>query len=122
MSASYAVAPRSNALEVRYRDALCKARYVLFCRADLLAIHHSFKASDFHSYGARVGTAAMVNTCVTCNEPLLLVIDSDDDDNNVGSEPSRTNGRSVPDSVELTCGCHFHWSVLFAIFFAPSGG
>jgi len=62
----------------------------------------------------------MVDTCVTCTEPLVLDIDSDDDNNDLEPESSSTNARTVPDSVELNCGCHFHWSVLLN-FFAPSG-
>lgn len=53
----------------------------------------------------------MVATCVTCTKPLVLDIDSDSDDN---------NGRTVPDAVELTCGCHFHWSVLISCFLATA--
>lgn len=54
----------------------------------------------------------MVDTCVTCTEPLILDIDSDDDSDDLAPGSSVRYGRTVPDSVELNCGCHFHWSVL----------
>ncbi len=60
----------------------------------------------------------MVDTCVTCTEPLILDIDSDDDDDDLRPGSSDRNGRTVPDSVELKCGCHFHWSVLFSLSFS----
>jgi len=50
---------------------------------------------------------------VTCAEPLLLDIDSDSDDNDLEPGSSSRIERTVPDSVELDCGCHFHWSVIF---------
>lgn len=54
-----------------------------------------------------------MDVCITCRKPLILEIDSEDDDESTHSEDSSRSdaGRTVPDSVELTCGCHFHWSV-----------
>lgn len=48
----------------------------------------------------------MSGSCSACQEPLLVLIDSDSED-----EDSKTAsvGESVPDDVELPCGCHFHW-------------
>lgn len=48
------------------------------------------------------------DTCAGCGDPLFLDIESD-------SEEEGSNGKaqdqheSVPDDVELSCGCHFHW-------------
>ncbi len=60
----------------------------------------------------------MIDTCVTCTEPLILDIDSDDDRDDLRPGFNDRNGRTVPDSVELNCGCHFHWSVLFSLSFS----
>lgn len=57
----------------------------------------------------------MSEVCAACQEPLLVLIESDSEEedpkNNADSE-------SVPDDVELKCGCHFHWFVenTFALF------
>lgn len=44
--------------------------------------------------------------CSTCHEPLLLEVEPDSD-----IEDSKASARihSVPDDVELSCACHFHW-------------
>ena len=52
-----------------------------------------------------------MNICVTCNKPLTLNLDSDDEDGDIRPGSSGDTTRTVPDSVELTCGCYFHWSV-----------
>lgn len=49
---------------------------------------------------------AMADLCYTCNEPLVVEIDPDSD---VDDGKSPTSPESVPDDVELKCGCHFHW-------------
>lgn len=41
--------------------------------------------------------------CKACNEPLLVAI---------GAEDSDDEEQTVPDDLELTCGCHFHWQCL----------
>ncbi|KAH8671152.1 hypothetical protein BX600DRAFT_434275 [Xylariales sp. PMI_506] len=43
-------------------------------------------------------------SCKVCDEPLLLQLD---DDVFEGGEP-----QSIPDDLELACGCHFHWQCL----------
>lgn len=46
--------------------------------------------------------------CGVCEEPLLLTIDPDSEDESIpGKTPDQHE--SVPDDVELSCGCHFHW-------------
>ena len=39
--------------------------------------------------------------CKACEEPLFIRVDEDGD-----------NNETVPDDLELVCGCHFHWFVL----------
>ena len=50
--------------------------------------------------------------CVSCEKPLTLLIehDEDDEDQSMG-DPSINAGSYVDDDVQLNCGCHFHWSV-----------
>ncbi|KAH6652896.1 hypothetical protein BKA67DRAFT_303638 [Truncatella angustata] len=42
-------------------------------------------------------------TCKVCDEPLLLEIEDEEGGGEV---------QSVPDDLELSCGCHFHWQCL----------
>ncbi len=39
-------------------------------------------------------------TCEVCRDPLAIEVDAED---------SGDEGQTVPDDLELTCGCHFHW-------------
>lgn len=48
-----------------------------------------------------------MSVCATCRNPLTLAIDDDDEDGSAAS------GRTVPDDVELNCGCHYHWYEYF---------
>ncbi|KAI0597328.1 hypothetical protein F4775DRAFT_593459 [Biscogniauxia sp. FL1348] len=43
-------------------------------------------------------------TCKACRDPLVLEVE-DEEGANDGSQ-------SVPDDLELSCGCHFHWQCL----------
>jgi hypothetical protein len=40
--------------------------------------------------------------CANCKEPLLLEVEPD-------SDYEDDCASTVPDDVELNCGCHFHW-------------
>ena len=42
-------------------------------------------------------------TCKLCQDPLAIEIDP---------EESGDEGQTVPDDLELRCGCHFHWQCL----------
>ncbi|KAI0148704.1 hypothetical protein GGR57DRAFT_227542 [Xylariaceae sp. FL1272] len=44
-------------------------------------------------------------TCKACEEPL--VVEVEDEEENQSADP-----RTVPDDLELGCGCHFHWQCL----------
>jgi hypothetical protein len=46
--------------------------------------------------------------CAACEEPLLLTIEDDSSDEGTNGK-SQQESQSVPDDVELSCGCHFHW-------------
>ncbi len=48
------------------------------------------------------------DVCESCEDPLLIEIepDSDSEDNSAASSSALER---VPDDVELSCGCHFHW-------------
>lgn len=48
-----------------------------------------------------------MSVCKECDETLVLRLDLDEDSK---SEPEHVN--SVPDDLELPCGCHFHWQCL----------
>ncbi len=52
-------------------------------------------------------------SCVACQKPLTLTIEPDDvDDVDPDIDSSSVeNVYTVPDSVEMQCGCHFHWFV-----------
>ena len=50
--------------------------------------------------------------CVTCQQPLILLIEPDEEDENLIRGQSSYNAEThVDDDVQLECGCHFHWSV-----------
>jgi hypothetical protein len=44
--------------------------------------------------------------CKACEEPLVLRLGEDDEDRNEGGAAAE---ETVPDDLELPCGCHFHW-------------
>ncbi len=46
------------------------------------------------------------SVCATCQEPLLLEIEADSD---VEDSKAAAATESIPDDVELSCACHFHW-------------
>lgn len=48
------------------------------------------------------------DVCATCQEPLMLEIEPDSDIEEGGPSQSIAPG-AIPDDVELSCGCHFHW-------------
>lgn len=53
---------------------------------------------------------SLMSVCKVCEEPLVLRLDPDEDEDEAG--PSGTGVlETVPDDVELRCGCHFHWYV-----------
>ena len=52
----------------------------------------------------------MANLCANCHESLLTQIEADSDVED--SKTSANELESVPDDVELSCGCHYHWYVM----------
>ncbi|ETI28160.1 hypothetical protein G647_00609 [Cladophialophora carrionii CBS 160.54] len=53
-----------------------------------------------------MATKVAEQVCASCQEPLLIEIEPDSDGEETKA-PAQTE--SVPDDVELTCGCHYHW-------------
>ncbi|MCJ1386455.1 hypothetical protein MMC17_009581 [Xylographa soralifera] len=55
-------------------------------------------------------------TCAACHGKLELEIEHEEETGDYeameGSSASNTNTTTVPDDVELNCGCHFHWQCL----------
>lgn len=43
-------------------------------------------------------------TCKVCDEPLLVPVDDEEDEG-----PSSSTPQTVPDDLQLPCGCHYHW-------------
>jgi hypothetical protein len=50
----------------------------------------------------------MAPVCADCHESLFIEVelDSDVEDSN-SKAPAQV--QTVPDDVELSCGCHYHW-------------
>jgi len=55
-----------------------------------------------------------MSLCVACNKPLVVEIEADDGEqyemagSSSGKAPA-ADPETVPDDVQLNCGCHFHW-------------
>ncbi|KAF2115308.1 hypothetical protein BDV96DRAFT_599668 [Lophiotrema nucula] len=60
--------------------------------------------------------------CVSCQQPLVLEVGSDDEEEDVQGQASSsgkapaTEPETVPDDVDLNCGCHFHWTCLLEAY------
>ncbi|OLN86347.1 hypothetical protein CCHL11_09352 [Colletotrichum chlorophyti] len=50
----------------------------------------------------------MAAVCKSCEEPLVIGIEPDSDDEGQTTQETQ----NVPDDLELPCGCHFHWQCL----------
>ena len=55
-------------------------------------------------------------TCAECHKPLTLQIELDSDGPAEGSSSQGGYAQDVPDDVELSCGCHFHWQCLLDVY------
>ena len=68
--------------------------------------------TELHTSQPTLLTAAM-SLCKVCEEALVLPIDPEDDvDDEAGaSSAAGPSTASVPDDLELPCGCHCHWYV-----------
>ncbi|KAI3326102.1 hypothetical protein HD806DRAFT_434320 [Xylariaceae sp. AK1471] len=47
---------------------------------------------------------AAASICKACEDPLVVEVEDENDDN--------AGPQTVPDDLELACGCHFHWQCL----------
>ncbi|KAL9104690.1 MAG: hypothetical protein Q9163_000368 [Psora crenata] len=65
-------------------------------------------------------------SCVSCERPLILYIEPDEEDDGHMEDPANVDGGSyVDDDVYLQCGCHFHWQCLldaYSVTECPSCG
>lgn len=57
-----------------------------------------------------------MSVCVACQKPLEVEIEADEEDEEYEQPSGPSSGKApaagpevVPDDVQLTCGCHFHW-------------
>lgn len=55
---------------------------------------------------SKIQEPKMADTCVACQEPLLVDVGADSD---VEDSKHVAHHESVLDDVELNCHCHFHW-------------
>lgn len=46
--------------------------------------------------------------CVSCHDTLWLEVEPDSDAEDSNSKAPATT-EVIPDDVELSCGCHYHW-------------
>ncbi|KAF2011941.1 hypothetical protein BU24DRAFT_266827 [Aaosphaeria arxii CBS 175.79] len=61
-----------------------------------------------------------MSTCVSCNQPLVLELEEEEDDYSMeasssGKAPAAAP-ETVPDDLHLNCGCHFHWDCLLQAY------
>ncbi|MCJ1252180.1 hypothetical protein MMC30_009419 [Trapelia coarctata] len=60
-----------------------------------------------------------MTSCATCELPLVLEIESHGDDHvdsPMRGGASTTVAHMVPDDVQMSCGCHFHWQCLLSAY------
>lgn len=56
-----------------------------------------------------------MSLCVSCDKPLEVEIEPEEEEEELEGQPSSSGKapaaapETVPDDVELSCGCHFHW-------------
>jgi hypothetical protein len=46
--------------------------------------------------------------CASCHDPLVIEVEPDSDVE-IEDKKASADVESVPDDVELSCGCHYHW-------------
>ncbi|KZM22294.1 uncharacterized protein EKO05_0000173 [Ascochyta rabiei] len=62
-----------------------------------------------------------MSLCVACNKPLVVEIEADDEEqcemagSSSGKAPAAAP-ETVPDDVQLSCECHFHWDCLLEAY------
>ncbi|CAO2653951.1 Nn.00g106840.m01.CDS01 [Neocucurbitaria sp. VM-36] len=62
-----------------------------------------------------------MSVCVACNKPLEVEIEPEEEEENETTTASSSKApaaapETVPDDVQLTCGCHFHWDCLLEAY------
>lgn len=58
----------------------------------------------------------MSTPCAACDNPLLVQIEPDSDDEDFQQSSSQAPASIVPDDCALRCGHHFHWDCLLESF------
>lgn len=54
-----------------------------------------------------------MTTCAQCNKPLVVEITPDSDsEGELRASNADAAPETLPDDVQLSCGCHFHWECL----------
>jgi hypothetical protein len=66
------------------------------------------------SYRTKPLKKANMSVCVACSKPLEVEIERDEDEEYENGASSSGKGpapapETVPDDVQMSCGCHFHW-------------
>ena len=52
-----------------------------------------------------------MSQCATCGKHLTVEVDPEEEDDEI-DQAGASSENMVPDSVELQCGCYFHWCVI----------
>lgn len=55
-----------------------------------------------------------MSQCMSCGKPLTVEINPEEEEEE-DYDVAGSSGTVIPDSVELQCGCHFHWCVILCI-------
>lgn len=63
----------------------------------------------------------MSGVCSSCNDPLVVVVDASDDEDDEQMTIGKKAPKTLPDDVHLhACGHHFHWQCLIEAFSVTS--
>ena len=78
-----------------------------------LRVFNGFRCSSTQKH---ITTKFNMNTCVVCENPLMLLVDEEEqeegEEDSVVPVTGSSNASYVDDDVHLHCGCHFHWQCL----------
>jgi hypothetical protein len=99
--------------DVANEDA-CKRPSMLLCPALFFVPLHPTRFVQTTLYREVSYYISTMSVCVSCNKPLEVEIDNEEEDDYEQAGSSSGKGpapepETVPDDVQLTCGCHFHW-------------
>lgn len=74
-------------------------------------LHLCHKISQKRVYSVSIHRHNKMSVCKACEQPLVIEVEHDEDEQPSSSSAAANTRASetVPDDVELSCGCHFHW-------------